>query len=236
MAAQTSLVSATFKLEANEGSTANIEVFNLVTEKSVISDKNGEFTLAVSVDDLLLISNRNFEIKRYLIEATDLQKEKISVMLISKAIQLDETVVTSTSHINARALGIISPNTPIYTPAERQLITAGDLHATDFLGLIFGGGMALDPVFNAINGKTAALKKYIAFESKETRMDKYKDAFGVEFFENQLRIPSSHLRGFLFYVADNGKLQHAFASGDRNMAKFLLSQQAVNYKKIHIGE
>ena len=225
----------TFKLLVNQGSSSNIEIINLVNEEATRSNSDGVFTISGKVGDLLLISGRDFELKRYIIDPDDLLAEIINIQLISKAIELNETVVTSTSNINARALGIIPESTPIYTPAERKLKTAGDLKPIDFLGLLLGG-MPLDPIFNAINGKTAALKKQIIIETRENRIEQYEVLFGTDYFVNKLSIPNVHIKGFLFYVSENGKLQHSIKNGDLNTAKFILSKSAVDYKNIHIKE
>ncbi len=227
--------SFSFKLLVDQGSSSNIEIINLVNEKATKSNSEGVFTIAGKVGDLLLISGRDFELKRYIIDSDDLSAEISNIQLISKAIELNETVVTSTSNINARALGIIPESTPIYTPAERKLKTAGDLKPIDFLGLLLGG-MALDPIFNAINGKTAALKKQIIIETRENRIEQYEELFGTDYFVNRLRIPNAHIKGFLFYVSENGRLQHSINNGDLNTAKFILSKSAVDYKNIHIKE
>lgn len=222
-----------FQLTSGQGSTASIEILNLVSEVSVHSNVEGKFVLEVSEGDLLLIAARNYELKRYTIDASDFTKEVVLIPLIIKAIELDETVVTSIAGINARDLGIISPNTKSYTPAEARLKTAGVLKPADFLGLLLGG-IAFDPILNAINGKTAALTRLVLLEAQEKRAADYKSQFGTEYFINQLGIPTEFLDDFLNYIANNGRLQHTIANGEINMAKFLISKLAVDYKNTHL--
>ena len=59
-------------------------------------------------------------------------------------------------------MGIISPFTKHYTPAQRKLYTATS-----------GGGIVpVDPILNWLSGRTAMLKKEVEVEKKETLMDK----------------------------------------------------------------
>ena len=70
------------KIQADSTSLEGINVFNLVTEKSTKTDKNGVFFILAKANDLLVITAVNLEIKRKLIEEDDLKLKIIYIKMI----------------------------------------------------------------------------------------------------------------------------------------------------------
>lgn len=76
---------------------------------------------------------------------------------------LEEVFIQSKSEFTALSLGIIQKEIKPPSPYERQLYTAGDFKPIHLLSLL-GGSLQVDPIINAISGRTKRLKKYIQFE------------------------------------------------------------------------
>ena len=217
------------KLISDENSTSNVDVVNLVNKESTVSNSAGEFFIKVDVGDLLIISGRNFEYKRYIIEQDDLSGELLIVKLMSKPIELEESLVYTKAQLEAIAASMTSHKVKKYTPAEGKLKTAGDFKPIHLLALL-GGSLEVDPIINAITGKTARMKDELKIERKEIFMAFLEEKLGKDFFTHQLQIPEKDYRGFLFSVADNTQMISMWKSGDRNMVKFLLAEKAVKFK------
>jgi hypothetical protein len=138
------------KVFANGNNVEGINVVNLVNEKSAVTNEEGDFYILAKEDDLIVLSAPNFEYKRKIIAKEDLDSKIVTINLIPKATQLDEVEITEYKNINAVDLGILSKPAKQYTPAERKLKTATDLD----LGIGFGVIFSIDPLINAISGRT----------------------------------------------------------------------------------
>ena len=109
--------------------------------------------------------------------------------------QLDEVKIDEYKNINAVSLRILSKPAKKYTPAERKLRTAGELHWYSPL-LIPVGGMSIDGMINSISGRTAMLKKEVLVERKEFLLKKITDQFKVDYFTETIKIPTDYVKGF----------------------------------------
>ena len=156
----------TEKISVASGNVEGVTIVNLVNEKSTISDSNGEFYILAKAQDLLVFSSVNLEYHRKIIEQEDLKSELIIIKMISKTTELKEVIVNNNPELNAVSLGISPKGIKHRTPMERKLYTAGDFKPIHLLGIL-GGSLAVDPILNAINGRTAMIKKEIEVEKKE---------------------------------------------------------------------
>ncbi len=70
-----------------------IEIVNLVTEKSTITDTNGKFSIVAKVEDMLVFVSEKYDYKRVLLDKEFLKKNNFTVVLTRKPEQLEEVVV-----------------------------------------------------------------------------------------------------------------------------------------------
>lgn len=189
------------KIIADGSDVSGINIVNLVNEKSAISDVNGAFSILAKVEDLLVFSSDKFEPKRKLIEAEDIEDGKISVSLIPKIGQLEEVIIIKYRDIKLEDIGI-TPARKHFTPAERRLYTAGDFKPIHLLGLL-AGSLEVDPILNAINGKTKRLKKEIDLEQKEFRLEEINALYNDEFYTEKIKIPKDYILGFKYYLNED---------------------------------
>jgi len=130
------------------------------------------------------------------------------------------------------SLGILQRPAKVYTPAERRLKTASDYDVTDFLGPTIGFSMGLDPILNAISGRTAMLKKELKVEKKEYLLKKIEYMFREEYFLENLKIPKEYLRGFWYYAVEDQNLEEALNAKKKIMARFIFSDLATKYLEL----
>lgn len=206
------------KIIADGTTVEGVNVLNLVSQKFTISDEKGEFYIYAKYDDLLVITAVNLEIKRKLIEEEDLQSEMIIIKMIAKNTELKEVKVNEHAHITAASVGIVSKDQKKYTPAERKLYTAQS-------GL-------LDPLLNWMSGRTTMLKKEVIVEKKEMLLVKLDGQFEYRYYTDELKIPQEYIKGFHYYLIENGEFVQALLAKNKTLMKYLLPKLALNYNNL----
>ena len=141
----------------------NVHVKNISSGKFSVSGENGTFQLNMTVGDTLVLSHVGMEDLISFINREDLQQLPLTFEMIESSQELREVVVDETSEINAVSLGIIPKKIEKLSMNERRLQTAGDFKPVHLLSLL-GGSLQIDPILNAINGRTKKLKRNIEVE------------------------------------------------------------------------
>ncbi len=206
-----------------------IYVVNLRSEVSTATEKEGYFTINASVGDTLMFSALQIKGKKIVVSENDFQEELLLVKLEPMINKLDELVIKQYKNINAVSLGIISPNTKHYTPAERKLKTASGVDLAGNTDGTTGVSAGIDPLFNWMSGRTSMLKKEVEVERKETLLQKLENQFGFDYFIKKLKIPEEYVKGFWYYVVEDSKFSTALNAKNMTMATFVLTELATNY-------
>ena len=206
-----------------------VNVYNLRSESATATDETGNYSLFVKVGDTLQFQSLQTETKKIAVTEADVKKSLLVTQLLPKIIELAEVEIQDHSNINAVSLRILDKPAKKYTPAERRLKTATDLDASVSAGLMAGGAIGLDPLLNAISGRTAMLKKELEVERQERLMTKVENQFKPEYFTGRLKIPSEYVKGFLYYIATDTKLDEYMKKKNKGLAKFRLSELASQY-------
>ncbi|WP_053004279.1 hypothetical protein [Flavobacterium sp. ABG] len=212
----------------NESSSDKFDV------NSGVTDKFGAFLIKVREGDILLFSSIDLEVLRLSVKAEDILMSEVKVQMNKRAYQLKEVTIDKSSEINAVSLGIIPKAIKRKTQVERQLYTAGDFKPIHLLGLL-AGSMEVDPILNAINGRTKKLKNLILIESKETNIKFFNDNHR-EYILRNLKIPEEELSKFCYFLVDQKEVQEIINSKDDLKIKFFLCDQLVNYKSVYSKE
>ena len=82
------------KVVCNDFSVQGIEVLNIVSEKSTITNSNGEFSIFAKAEDMLVFISKDYEYKRLLLEKEDINKPNLIISLTRKPEELKEVIVT----------------------------------------------------------------------------------------------------------------------------------------------
>lgn len=102
-------------------------------------------------------------------------------------------------------MGIIQGERPIPTTNERRLQTAGDFKPVHLLGLL-GGSLQLDPIINAISGRTKRLKKYVAIDKEIAAYDLMMEKY-AQFLRERFEFTEDELKQFVNYLVDLPEFQ-----------------------------
>lgn len=223
------------KIVAASGNVEGVTIVNLVNEKSTVSDSKGEFYILAKAEDLLVFSSSNLEINRKLIEEEDLKSEFLTITMFDKINQLDEVIVNKHPERNAVSMGIIPKKVKHLTQMERQLYTAGDFKPIHLLGLL-GGSVELDPILNAINGRTKSIKHMIEVEKKSSLLNQIEFLFEEEYYTKKLNIPKEYIKGFQYYCVEDEKNTSVLKSKNKTNIEFLMAKLALEYNEIILCE
>lgn len=219
------------QLICKDASLQGITILNLVTEKEAISNFEGKFSLGVKPDDLLIIQHNNFEYVRRIIDENDIKNGSISIYLTKKIEQLDEVKIVNYININAVDLNILQKEPKKYTTAERRLRTAEKFKWYSPL-LIPLGGMSVDGLLNAINGRTKILKKHVAFEKIQLRSAKLSDMFTDEYYIHTLNIPEDKIKAFQNYASEEPSLVEPLRLKNKFLVSFTLIKIAETFNNL----
>lgn len=220
------------KIVVKDAMVEGIRVVNLVSEKEVLTDSKGEFSIWVKPEDLLVFSAMHLDYMRKFIEEEDYNSSLITIEMTSKITQLDEVEVRNYSNINAVSLGILSKPAKVYTPAERRLQTATGLYPTANIGTMMGGSIGLDPLFNWMSGRTSMLKKEVEVEQKEFLLHKLSNLFEENYYTEKLKIKKDAIKAFQYYAIYDERFINALNSKNNLLATFLIGGLALEFNKI----
>jgi len=210
------------KISADSASVDRINIVNLTTEKTTISDANGFFKIPVKAGDILVFTAVNLESVRRKISQQDVEQAVFTLQMVSKSIILKEVVINE-SAISAESLGIIPYGQKKYTAAERKLYTATS-----------GGG--IDGLLNAISGRKAMLKKEIIVEKKEQLLARIDVLFEDNYYTETLKIPADYIKGFQYYCIDDSDFANALRAKNKTLTMYLIVKLAENYNEIIVSE
>lgn len=202
------------KVNADINDLEGINVENVESEKTTVTDKQGYFYINARVGETLVLSSVQFKKVYRIIDESDLDKELIYILMSAKTVELKEVVIEK-SEINAASLGIVSKDQKTYTPAERKVRTATT-------GL-------LDPLLNKISGRTEMLKKEVVVEKNEKALARLEYLFEENYFVEKLKIPQEYVKGFQYYAVENIDLQNALKAKNKTLAKFLMINLSKEY-------
>lgn len=215
------------KIMVESGNVGGVTIINLVNEKTAISDGNGEFFILAKAEDLLVFSSVNLEYYRRIIDDEDLKPEILTIKMTAKMTELEEVIVNKHPEINAVSLGISPKGIKQYTPAERKLATASSAKLNP---------QGLDPLINAISGRTKMLKKELEVEKKERLLAYIGALFDDEYYGETLKIPANYIKGFQYYCVEEEEFAKSLRSKNKAMIKLLIVPLAEKYNKIIADE
>ena len=214
------------KLTSDEISVNSIFIINKTTGEETKSNNKGNFSLYTGTGDILVIYSPDIVPMEIKLNADNFNKMPFIIALTAQAKELDEVVLEK--QVDAVSLGIVPKDQKKYTHADRRLYTAGDFKPIHLLGIL-GGGLALDPIINAINGKTKRLKKEVALERKEFLIDKIYGIHTELEIVQQYNIPEEYVKGFMFYLAEDAEFTEAVNNDETERAKFRIAALAKQY-------
>lgn len=222
---------------ANEKNVANVHVMNTSLSKATITNEAGQFRISVRVGDTLLFSAIQFRRKSFTITQEIYDARIIAVPLEEFVNELDEVVlrpydlsgdlnkdmqqIDTRGVVSATILGLPNPYHKPPTQAERKLFEATS-----------GGGLIpLNPILNAITGRTKYLKKVLRAQSIYARTERVREFYADSLFVQDLRIPSARIDDFMYYCEVDPGFSGVVDSNDRLQIWEFLKDKSGSYRE-----
>lgn len=184
---------------------ADVHVMNISSSTATITNPLGNFAITASVGDSLVFSAIQLERKTIVVNAEIMESQSLVVYMEDRINLLDEVILRpynlsgelSRDMQNAKkekvyvasTLGLPNAYVKPRTLADRRLFEATT-----------GGGLVpLNPVINAITGRTKYLKKVLETERKYARTERVMAFFPDSIYVSELRIPKNRISDFMYF-------------------------------------
>ena len=204
----------------------NVYVINKVTGSETKTDYSGYFYLEVKPGEGLAVNGKGIETRDFTVNANWFESPPVVLSVEIEALQLEEVQVQGLP--DEESLGLVPKGQKQYTPAERRLKAAS--------GFGIGTIVALDPIINAISGRTKMLKRALATEKQEFLLNDVKELFGIAEIMETYKIPEENVNAFYYYVVEDAEFASAMKSGNETLAKFIMTGLAEKYLKLQEDE
>ncbi|MCA4791664.1 hypothetical protein HX045_00565 [Myroides odoratimimus] len=181
------------KLVTRGGDLDGTVVTNINRSKTTLADKKGYFDIYGEPQDTIRFSSVYHMEYTYVIAEADI---KGGVLLFpleplpDLSTRLNEILITK---VDAGGQGFTNKYTKRYTPAERKLRTATT-------GI-------LDPLVNLLSGRTAMLKKNLAYEREDFRVSKLLNTIDEERLVEYYKIPPDYVESFAYYAVSREEIR-----------------------------
>jgi hypothetical protein len=242
--AQTSFTKKiTGKVTNKDIGVSDVHVMNTSAGRATISNESGNFSIQVTVGDTLLFSAVQFKRKTLIINASILTSKTLFVPLEEFVNELDEVVVRpydlsgdltkdmrnmdTGQVVSATSLGLPNASVKPLIQSERQLqtATAGKFHPLMILN------PPIDPLINAISGRTKMLKKRFARDKKDMELQRLRSGIADSLFLTQLKIPRDRIDDFMYFCEADEHFDSVVKAENRMAIwEFLLKKSDV-YRK-----
>lgn len=203
----------------------DVSIENTTKETFTITDAKGLFKIEVTEGDVLKVSSVQIKTVFFILSKKDISSKIFDIGLFSHTNQLEEVEVTQYQDINATSLGIIPKDFVHLTPAEKELDLATNFHFSGKSGVTF----TIDPIINAISGRTKRMKRNVKIEERGFTLQKIDLIYEDDYYVQKLKIPKEYIKGFHYILMDNQEFMEAFESKNRARMDFLSMDLASKY-------
>ena len=216
---------------------ADVHVMNTSRNRATITNANGEFAISAGLNDTILFSAVQYKKKTLVVSAAMLDSKQIIVTLEEFVNELDEVVLRpydlsgdlsrdmgqmkTGQIVTASTLGLPNAYVKPVTQAERHLYEATS----------GSGGIPLNPILNAMTGRTKYLKKVLAREKKYARTGRVREFYADSLFVQELKIPETKIDDFMFYCEVDFAFSAVVDTHDRLKIWEFLKKKSTIYRE-----
>ncbi|MGC1631355.1 MAG: carboxypeptidase-like regulatory domain-containing protein [Gelidibacter sp.] len=220
-----------------------IHILNNASRTFTISNSKGEFSIPVKLNDTLVFSGVSYEFKKMVVSQSMIQSKVLTIYLSEKVTALDEVIVgkiltgdLSSDLANSGVkrdidfydLGIKGYQGKPKTQSERRLYTAGDFKPIHLLALL-GGTLPVDPILNAISGRTKLLKHRVHLENQDKCIDKTKSNLSEILFSAH-PLEEHYRNEFFHFCTDDSQFDALCLVNDDFETLEFLKEKLVSFK------
>lgn len=215
------------KVYSKDKDVVGVVVQNVTTQRAVITDVDGNFSILIKLNDTLVFSAVQFKRKILPVNEVLFNTNFITVPLEEFVNELKEVVVKPydlsgdlgqdlgglqlEKDVSAEALGLPNAHQKIPTQSQRKLqqATFGKFN----VGMILTP--PLDPIINAITGRTKMLKNRVKVDKAYARTQRVQDFYVDSLFVTTLKIPSEKIEDFMYFCEVDEQFQQTVDLKDK---------------------
>ena len=226
----------TGKVIAKDKDVTGVVVQNSTTKKATITDVDGSFTIRVALNDTLVFSALQFKRKVLPITPTFFNATFLTITLEEFVNELEGVVVQPYNlsgrlgsdvvglnlekDVSAEALGLPNAHVRVITQSERKLYEATS-----------GGGLIpLNPILNAISGRTKMLKNRVNIDNTYARTQRVQEFYADSIFKADLKIPYEKIDDFMYFCEVDSVFQATVDTHDKLKIWEFLVKKSVIYR------
>jgi len=211
------------KIIANDVGLSGVFIINKMTGAEVKTDYSGLFQISAKPGDRIVVYSTKIIVREFNLLPESFKESPYIISVNYNAYELEEVVINKYDRINAESLGLVPKGQKQRTVAERRLYTAGAFSVGTVIGL--------DPIINAISGRTRMLKRAYETEKQETVIDNIRGIYNEDEITRQYSIPSEQVNGFMYFLAESKDFTTAVKGGNKQYIDFMMLELAKEYLK-----
>ncbi len=236
------------KVTSTDKDVVGVVVQNITTKDAVITDLEGRFAIMVHEKDTLVFSAVHFLRKTLPITPDLFRSNFIEVPLQEFVNQLKEVVVSPydltgdlsrdvdrvvlEKDVTAEALQLPNAHRSIPTQSERRLQEASAMRVMGGGGFGgAGGAVSLNPIINAITGRTKMLKNRVKVEKNYAQTQEVQGFYADSLFVATLKIPMEKIDDFMYFCEVDENFQEAVKSQDKLRIWDVIMNKSRAYRK-----
>lgn len=193
-----------------------INIVNITQETGTITSKNGDFSIAVDMNDSLVFSSLVHEFQSLVVTNSTLEKP-VKVKMKRQINELPEVVVNTydlsgelsqdiaqmpTYHLAQETVGFSMPRRIDYPTNE--------LNRVKQMKIGFGFAVPLDYIIMSLNGDIDKLERYQVILKKEKQKERLLAYFKTEFIVKNLKINKSSVDDFIYFCIEDSSFIKTF--------------------------
>lgn len=224
------------RIYSQDGDVAATHVLNITSSRFTIADEQGFFEIPVKLYDTLVFSAVQFKQKEVIISLEILEQNLLLVQMEDALTELSEVVVRlynlsgdlsrdagsmkTEEIVTASTLGL--PNAFVKSPtqAERELYaaTANPI-------------MSVDPLINAITGRTKMLKKRVERNNTYARTERVREFYVDSLYRTELKISEERIDDLLYFCEVDTAFQTVVDTHDRLRIWEFIRKKSIVYRE-----
>lgn len=215
------------KVSHQDSPVKNVDVINITTKKSTVTNEKGDFSIEVQEDNRLVFISKDFLDKNIVVSKSDVNKVFITIKLEAKPIELDDVTVRAKESVKnlvtydeLARIRIEKENSPLRNAAvyDGKLI-----NAADFIQI----GKMIGKLFKKKNKKDKS--KMENFNFKEYANSN----FSIDFFTKTLELKPDETSLFLDFCQADAKSKEIAQTEDEFIILDFLINKKIEFRKLN---
>ncbi|WP_432411683.1 carboxypeptidase-like regulatory domain-containing protein [Rasiella sp. SM2506] len=224
-----------------------VSIYNKSSQKGTLSDAEGNFTIAVGVEDIIVITALQFQTFTAKVTQSILQNKTLTILLNTNINRLDEVLLRShtlTGIIDLDAKNIevfVAPKLELgygvnasFAPDRFSRIEKNIAQEALGYGTMSNGvnvGALLGLAFTSLFPKKDKKDYTDPFAEIKSQRPTLQDKYSAQYYSATFKIPLEQVNDFIYFVTHNVATWHLLGPENEMQLLKVLFEQSERYKK-----